>query len=146
MSDASIRPAVPGDAAAIQRVIRAAYAPWVEKLPDLPDVAGGLGDAIAGGGVSVATDGQSILGVVMIGWDAKILHLQNLAVAPSSGGQGIGSALIRHAEKQARKGGATRMRLATHAEMTGNVALYERLGWSVTGQDGAKVLMERTLT
>lgn len=141
MSDFRIRLARAEDADAIARVIVAAYAPWRARLSDLPDVAGGIDAAIAGGGVSVAETTTGIAGMIETAQADATVQVVNLAVDPAAAGAGIGTALMRHAEAAARGAGADGMRLATHRGMTGTLAFYRRLGWSETGGDGNRVFL-----
>ena len=135
-----IRRAIPGDAAALTEVIRAAYAPYAAQGLDLPPVDEGIADDIRNNHVWVAVDGARVLGgiVLVLGETA---HLANLAVHPDGGGRGLGRALIGTVCDAARAAGFDRIALATHAGMTGTRALYARLGWVETGQDGARVYM-----
>ena len=145
MTDIAIRPATPDDAGDATALIARAYAPWTARLPDLPDVTGGVAEDIRSGGVFVAVAGKTLAGVLFTGRNGDTLHLRNVAVDPAFGGQGIGSALVRHAESIARDRGLARLALATHSAMTGNLRLYARLGWRQTGRDGNKVFMEREI-
>lgn len=140
-----IRPASPEDADAATEVIRRAYAPWRAKLPDLPDVASGVAEDIATGPALVAEVDGTVTGILLAKADPGTLHIMNIAVSPDAKGQGIGSALMRAIEAHARADSTHTLYLATHRDMPGNVALYEHLGWTVTGRDGTKILMERHL-
>lgn len=143
MSDALIRAATRADADQIRVVVKAAYAPWTKVLPDLPDVSAGIEDDIAAGRVWVAVEGDKVLGTLIGGISAEHWHVANVAVSPDDGGKGIGRSLMEFALAQAKREGVRDMALATHHLMPGNVALYEHLGWQVSGEDGNKVLMRR---
>jgi tRNA (guanine-N7-)-methyltransferase len=75
--------------------------------------------------------------------------LDAVAVAPSHQGRGIGPRLIAAAEREMREAGAATVRLYTNAAMTGNLALYPRLGYREAGravQDGFdRVFFEKAL-
>jgi aminoglycoside 6'-N-acetyltransferase len=56
-----------------------------------------------------------------------------IAVAPEARGLGVGTALLRAAEDWARAHGAERMHLGVDAANSRAIALYERLGYAITG-------------
>lgn len=124
-------------------LIDAAYQPYRDRGIALPDVSGGLAEAIAAGQVWVI--GEAPLGVLMMTTTPPDAHLMNIAVSAAAKGQGVGGRLIRFALDNARAVGCSRMALATHKDIPENVALYEHLGWQVTVREGMKVLMSREL-
>ena len=141
----SIRHAKPDDAEAVRKVILAAYAPWFEKLPDLPDVSGGVCDDIEARRVWVAEHGDVIVGCLIGGVVGDHWHVANVAVSPEHAGQGIGRRLMEHAVEEALRANVFTMALATHRDMPGNVVLYEKLGWQVSGEAGTKIMMRRDI-
>lgn len=143
MSDVVIKTALSKDAEAVGEVIRAAYAPWVKMLSDLPDVSAGVTEDIASERVWVAVEGGEIVGCLIGGVITEQWQVTNVAVAPDHGGKGVGRALMTFAVARAKHEGATEMALATHRAMPGNIALYERLGWTVSGENGNKIMMRR---
>ncbi|MBT8460470.1 MAG: GNAT family N-acetyltransferase [Boseongicola sp.] len=143
MSDVTIRSAVLGDIEAVEAVISRAYAPWLAKIAELPDVAAGVPEDIADCRVWVAVEAQEIRGCLIGGPESGRWHVANVAVAPDHGGKGVGRALMAFAVDQARREGLREMALATHRDMPGNVNLYERLGWVVTDESGNKIMMKR---
>lgn len=124
-------------------LIDAAYQPCRDRGIVLPDVSGGLAEAIAAEQLWVI--GEAPLGVLMMTTTPPDAHLMNIAVSAAAKGQGIGGQLIRFALDHARAVGCSRMALATHKDIPENVALYEHLGWQVTAREGMKVLMSRDL-
>lgn len=84
------------------------------------------------------------------------LYVQGVAVLPAYRGHGVCRALLDYAEEIARRGHLPTLRLCA-IEETGNVAIFERLGFHVTGRavagnhvspDGGPVTqvdMERTV-
>ncbi|WP_122818169.1 GNAT family N-acetyltransferase [Nocardioides pantholopis] len=56
-------------------------------------------------------------------------HLEQLAVHPDHGRQGIGAALVRAAMEEARWAGFDRMSLSTYRDVPWNGPFYERLGF-----------------
>lgn len=61
-------------------------------------------------------------------------HVQQMGIEPSLQGQGIASALMRHAESFARATGATEMSLDTAETATHLISWYERLGYRIIEQ------------
>lgn len=126
-----IRPALPADLAAVQRIVQDAYAPYVPRIgrepgPMLDDYAA----LIAAGAVSVV--GEPAQGLIVLLPATDHLLLDNIAVAPEAHGQGVGRALLGFAEAEARRLGLAELRLYTHQMMTENIALYARSGWQET--------------
>ena len=58
------------------------------------------------------------------------LLVENVAVARSAQGRGLGRRLLEHAEDQALRLGLPETRLYTNAAMTENLAIYPRLGYA----------------
>lgn len=139
-----IRQATQSDTEALVRVIDRAYEIYKIELPDLPDVSSGVEDEIAEGNVWVAESG-SVVGGVFLTFDGTEAVLTNIAVDPIRSGEGIGKALIAHAEAECKKRGVLTLKLATHVKMPENVALYSHLGWVETGREGNKVYMSKQL-
>lgn len=144
--DWHIRKAVSSDTDPLAVCIRAAYAPYTDRISDLPDVAGGLDDAISDDQVWVAVEnGAVVAGLVLVaGNDA--MKLANVAVHPDHGGKGLGRTLIVLAEREARRQGFGEMRLNTHVAMPENVRLYAHLGWEEVAREGNTVSMRKLLT
>ncbi|GAA6180306.1 hypothetical protein NBRC116594_17440 [Shimia sp. NS0008-38b] len=133
-----------GEASAIARLIDAAYQPYRDQGVALPDVSGGVDEAIADGQVWVI-EKTSLQGVLMLSTAPPIAHLTNVAVAQSTRGQGLGGALIQWALQLSTSAGCSEISLATHVEMPGNIALYAHLGWRETERDDRRVMMVRAL-
>lgn len=128
-----IRPAVPADLAAVERIVRDAYTPYIARIGKEP---GPMRDdyaaQIAAGTVSVAAVDGAIGGLIVLIAEADHLLLDNIAVAPALQGHGVGGALMRFADDTARRRGFGELRLYTHVLMTENIARYLRLGWRET--------------
>lgn len=139
-----IRQAKPTDLDALIDVINRAYEIYKIELPDLPDVSFGVEEEIAKGNVWVV-DQNGVMGGVFLAFAAKGAVLTNIAVDPLLAGQGFGKALIRRAENECRKRNISKLKLATHAKMPENIALYTHLGWMETRREGNKVFMRKTL-
>ncbi|MDF1855378.1 GNAT family N-acetyltransferase [Pseudooceanicola sp.] len=145
MTAFALRRATPADAAPLSACFERAYAAYVARIPDLPEVATGLAEDIAAHIVWVAESPGGVVGGLVLVLEPDRAHLANVAVDPGCRGLGLGAALIAQAEALARAAGRPVIGLATHAEMPENLRLYRHLGWCETGRDGARVFMEKPL-
>ncbi|MEO0999742.1 MAG: GNAT family N-acetyltransferase, partial [Pseudomonadota bacterium] len=128
MNAATVRPARTEEAAAIEALIRAAYAEAAAAIPDLPPVAEGVAERLRDATVLVAEGPEGLLGVLVAHLARPETKIENLAVAPEAGGRGVGRTLLEAAAARARAAGAARLILTTHAGMAGTLAFYRRLG------------------
>jgi GNAT superfamily N-acetyltransferase len=131
----NIRPAGHADIAAMTAIVDAAYTPYIARIgkkpgPMLDDYAALVRQHAAW----VAEDAAGTAGLIVLLPEDDHLLLDNIAVAPSRHGQGVGKALLRFAEDEARRRGYGELRLYTNEMMTENVALYARSGWTETGR------------
>lgn len=148
----ALRPADAGDVPAIAALVADAYGHYVARIGSKPGPM--LDDyvtRVAAGQVSVAVDPAGrIVGLLVLEMrEGAAPLLDNVAVAPHAQGQGVGRALILHAESEARARGAASLRLYTHEKMAENIALYRRLGFAETSRVEEKgfrrVYMEKPL-
>src|ERR1700680_52555 len=99
-----IRRAGPADRAAVEAIVNAAYAIYVERIgkppgPMLDDYAG----LIADGMVSVLSDADgTIAAVIVLVPQPDHLLLNNIAVRPDRQSRGLGRRLIEFAEDEGR--------------------------------------------
>ena len=129
----SVRRATAADVPAMERIVREAYGPYVERIgrppgPMLDDYA----ELVARGLASVFADDQGVCGLVVLILGREGALLDNVAVADRARGRGVGRLLVGHAEAAARKAGHEAIRLYTHERMSENRALYPRLGYVET--------------
>lgn len=145
-----VRRAVSEDLAAIRRVVDTAYAVYLPAMdrppaPVLDDYEG----RIAAGEAFVGQLEAEVAGVLILVEYPGYLLLDNVAVAPSAQGTGIGRRLVAFAEAEAVQRGYREIRLYTHVVMAANVAYYESLGWQETHraeQDGyQRIFMRKQL-
>ncbi len=151
MADALVfRRAEPRDVPEITNLTRAAYAPWVdvigrEPLPMVADYAAALQDHI----IELAIEAGEMRGLIEMVEKPDCLLIENVAVSPSYQGQGLGSALLRHAEKWADTLGLPSLRLYTNQKFQSNIAFYERFGFGVESTEpfkgGWTVYMRKSL-
>lgn len=146
-----IRPAVAEDESAVRACAEQAYAPYVSVIGRKPaPMSADYRAQIAAGQVYVCTGERGELQgfIVFFAVDRHML-LENVAVAQSARGQGIGKVLIRFCEDQALRSGLGSVQLYTNARMTENLAIYPRLGYLEVerrSEDGFdRVYFEKTL-
>lgn len=130
-----IRRARASDAMAVHACVRAAYAPWVATIGREPGPMGhDHAQVIAGGRCFVAERNREIAGVLELAVSDEGFLLDSVAVAPHYAGRGVGNALLRLAEYEARRAGHTSIDLFTHVLMEDNIARYRALGYAITGR------------
>ena len=125
----------------IVALVRAAYAPYVERIGKEPAPMGAdYGAAISAGQVVVvrrvsgpvtepsATQGE-VLGLIVTEAFTDHLLIENIAVSPAAQGLGVGGMLLEHAYAEARALGLAEVRLYTNAKMTENLSYYPRRGF-----------------
>ncbi len=79
----------------------------------------------------VAVDAADIVGSVMAGYDGHRGWLYAVAVRETHLGRGIGTALVRHAERALQALGCGKVNLQVRSSNDGVVRFYERLGYAV---------------
>ncbi|WP_026415591.1 GNAT family N-acetyltransferase [Actinomadura oligospora] len=128
-----IRPAVPSDRPAVERIVEAAYTPWAELIGTRPlPMDSDYAALIDAGRVFVLDD---LTGLIVLVPEDGVLYVDNVAVDPFAQGGGRGSRLLDFAEDQARELGLPALRLITNEKMTSNIARYERRGYRETGRE-----------
>lgn len=135
------RAATAADVARIERIVEAAYAPYVERIGRRPAPMTVDYRALVAttDHATVLVDGDEPVGVIVTVPEPDHLLVENVAIAPHAQGRGYGRMLLSLAEQQARDLGLTQVWLYTNAKMTENVALYPRLGYAEVArhrQDG----------
>ena len=128
---APLRRAGAADVAAVNALQHAAYARnrtilGVEPLPLTVDYA----TIVADYDVWLLKQGDALEGVLILKTRADDLLVWSVAVAPEVQGRGIGNRLLAIAEARARELGRGKVRLYTGEKLTGNIAWYERHGFT----------------
>jgi ribosomal protein S18 acetylase RimI-like enzyme len=132
----SIRRAGPADAAAIDALTQAAYAKWVPIIGRKPiPMTADYVRAVTEHQIDVIDLDGRLAALVELAIEPDHLLIVNLAVGPDHQGQGLGSALLRHADDVAAELGLPEVRLYTNSLMAENIALYQRRGYAVDRTD-----------
>ena len=125
-----MRRATPADEALVRGFTRAAYAKWVpvigrEPRPMTADYALALREHR----IDLVEPEGVLQALIEMRAEPDHLLIVNIAVAPAQQGQGLGRALLAHAEAVARQAGLAEMRLYTNSRFASNIALYARCGF-----------------
>jgi ribosomal protein S18 acetylase RimI-like enzyme len=128
-----IRPADPGDVAALQAIAVAAYGRYLPRIgrPPAPMTAD-YARAVRDRQVWAAVRDGKVSGFAVLIAQPDYLELENIAVLPAAQGRGIGALLLSLAEDRARELGLGEIRLYTNEAMTENLGYYARQGYAET--------------
>src|SRR6266571_2261089 len=130
MAELTIRLADRTDYAVVTACVKAAYAPYIERIGREPaPMTADYADLIARGAVSVLLEGGELRGVLVLKQEEARLWIENVAVHPGHQHRGIGRRLLAYAEQRARVAHVLEVRLYTHELMVENISLYRRLGY-----------------
>ena len=127
------------DVARVVALIDNAYAHYVPRLGRNPQPMTDDYEAMIASSQVWVLDGDVALdGILVVQTDEDYLLVRTIAVAPSRQRQGLGTQLLHEAEHLAVSADRSTLRLYTNEVMTGNVELYERLGYIETHRSGPK--------
>lgn len=146
----TLRRAEAADAAAVRALTRDAYAKWVPVIGREPKpMTANYNTAIRLNRVDLAHVEGELAGLIETIDRSDHLLIENVAVAPSRHGQGLGRALLAHAETVARAAGYRMVRLYTNQKFAANVELYLALGYRIDREEeselGVTVYMSKSL-
>jgi GNAT superfamily N-acetyltransferase len=131
-----LRRAVPADAGAVRALTRQAYAKWVPLIGREPKpMQADYERAVREHRVDLAYAGEALAGLIETIAASDHLLIENVAVAPSWQGRGVGRTLMAHAEQLAAALGYGELRLYTNQRFAENVGLYLRLGYRVDREE-----------
>ena len=126
----SFRPATGADVPKVAALVNDAYCHYVERIGILPrPMIENYAEVIANRWVTIAEHHGAIVGVIVLTVDDEGFLIDNVAVDPSVRGRGLGRALLKFAEAEARRAGFDSIYLFTHEKMTENLAIYSRIGY-----------------
>ena len=136
----SIRAADLADAPGIAAVIRAAFEPYRGRLQPTPSALSETPETIAarlakGRGFVAEASGRIVDCILTVANSAEDLYVGRLAVDPEWQGHGLGTRLMGVVEEMARAQGFRRMSLGVRLALTGNRALFEKLGFRLHSEE-----------
>jgi len=131
----TFRKALPSEGGDADRVLRAAFTPYIRKLGRelTADYYAWVGAAVDLGDVFVALEAGRVVGVAVTERRADGLYIDRLAVDPARQGSGLGSWLLARLEEVARSSGMPGLSLETAEMMDHLVRLYRRNGFEIVG-------------
>ena len=129
----NIRRATPDDQHAIDAIIQEAFSIYIGRIgrkpqPMLDDYTTLIKDGVV---YVIEGDGE-IKGTVMLVPQEGAMIVDNLAVAQSARGTGLGRKLLEFADESARLAGYQTLQLHTNETMVENIAIYTRMGYAET--------------
>lgn len=125
-----MRRARPDEAAALAALTERAYAEYVPVIGRRPaPMDDDFPGRIAAGQAYVLEVDGAVAALAILEDAPGVLWVDNLAVEPARHGRGIGRALLDFAAGEARRRGASELRLFTHERMTRNIGIYARAGF-----------------
>lgn len=131
-----VRQATAADAAAIRDLTRQSYAKWVPMIGREPKpMTADYDSAVARHRFDLLYVDGTLAALIETIREADHLLVENVAVAPSFQGRGLGRKLMAHAEVLARELGFDMIRLYTNQRFAENIALYRRLGYEVDREE-----------
>lgn len=132
----TLRRAVAADAAAVRALTRDAYAKWVPVIGREPKpMTVNYDTAVRLNRIDMAMADGEFVGLIETIDRSDHLLVENVAVASGRHGQGIGRALLAHAEAVARAAGYREVRLYTNQRFEANVRLYLGLGYTIDREE-----------
>ena len=94
----------------------------------------------------VAQDGNALVGTILAGYDGHRGWLYSVAVHPSHQGQGIGKALIAHAERALAQRGCMKINLQIVSSNESVSAFYKSIGDTVEPRISMGKLISANIT
>jgi GNAT superfamily N-acetyltransferase len=136
MADIQLRQATVADVAAIRALTRAAYAKWVALIGREPvPMTADYDAAILTHRFDLLERDGRLVALIETVDEVDQLLIENVAVAPAFQGQGLGRALLAHAERLAAELGRPRLRLFTNRRFAENIRLYKSVGYVIDREE-----------
>ena len=145
-----LRRATASDADGIAALVNAAYEKYIPRIGRKPyPMIMNYADAVKTKTVWVAEEDGLLCGALVLIPSGDHLLIENIAVAPTFQGAGLGRRFLKLAEDEAGRYGFSDLRLYTNVRFTENIAIYTRHGYVETGRDEQNnlnvVFMRKTL-
>ena len=131
--------ALEGDAAAIRKLTREAYAKWVPVIGREPKpMTADYAEAVKKHRFDVLYVNGELAALIETVRCSDHLLIENVAVSPSFQGKGYGRMLLAHAERLAALSNFRAIKLYTNKLFAENVQLYLGLGYRVDHEEEIK--------
>ncbi|MDJ0832547.1 MAG: GNAT family N-acetyltransferase [Gammaproteobacteria bacterium] len=142
-----LRAATADDADGLKHCMESAYADYQERMGGarLPPMDVDYLSEINNYPTWVAVDDGQVVGGLIMSFSDDQASIANIGVDPDCQGRGIGGALMRLAETQARAQNYAELHLTTHVLLDEVVSLYRHLGWQETARDETRVFMQKSI-
>jgi ribosomal protein S18 acetylase RimI-like enzyme len=129
----NVRRAVAADSPSLAALAMDAYQPYVARIgrPPAP-MAADYAHHIDVDEVWLTEEADGVVGLLVLRLLPDHLLLDNVAVATTHRGRGLGAALIAWAERRAGELGYSEVRLYTNEQMSENIGWYGSLGYRET--------------
>ncbi|OOF95292.1 hypothetical protein ASPCADRAFT_207777 [Aspergillus carbonarius ITEM 5010] len=129
----NVRLATHDDQHTIEEIIQEAFSIYIPLIGRKPQpMLDDYSPLIRAGHVYVVERDNEIKGTVMLVPEKDALLLDNIAVAESARGTGLGRKMLEFADEAARRAGYHALRLHTNEMMVENIAIYTRMGYVET--------------
>ncbi|MEM9907666.1 MAG: GNAT family N-acetyltransferase [Cyanobacteria bacterium P01_D01_bin.44] len=126
----ALRPAISADADAVKALTCRVFEKYIEQIGRIPRPM--LADyelVIANEHVWVVEENNQLVAVLVLAIRENHYHINSIAVRPDKQRQGLGKALLSHAEDQSIQAGYCEIWLHTNETMTHNIRLYTSVGY-----------------
>src|SRR4051794_39065531 len=149
-SQYEFRAAQPQDAGAIRDLVRSAYAKWIPLIGREPrPMSADYEAAVREHQIDMLMVSGELVGLIETMVRPDHFWIENVAVRPDFQGRGFGRLLLGQADNKAIGAGRVELRLLTNGAFAANIALYERVGYSVDRREpylgGTAVYMSKRL-
>lgn len=118
--------------------MQTAFAEYIGKLnpasPCHTETVGDVAEAIQCGGAVLAWADGVAVGSARYAFHNGAFYVGRVSVLPDCRGMGIASAMMNHLETLARDYGYPEMQLCSRLNLPKNIALYERMGYSIVSR------------
>ncbi|PYI07093.1 acyl-CoA N-acyltransferase [Aspergillus sclerotiicarbonarius CBS 121057] len=146
-----IRLATHDDQQTIEEIIQESFSIYIPLINRKPQpMLDDYGALIKDGHVYVIERDGETKGTVMLVPETDSMLVDNIAVAESARGTGLGRKMLEFADEAARRAGYHTVQLHTNEMMVENIAIYTRLGYVETHRAENKgfqrVYMAKTLS
>jgi ribosomal protein S18 acetylase RimI-like enzyme len=118
----------------IMALVHAAFSGFEPPSSVLQETAGDLAARQRDGVIVVAIASDEFVGSVFCAVKGDALYLTRMATHPQWRRRGVGAALMRAAEREARARGLPKLLLRVRKTLPGNRAYFAKFGFVVTGE------------